>query len=200
MVMMAGSESPATATQPRDRAGSVWVYRLVVLAIATVAVALIVFQQLHRTPWGLPGHRGLFWLSTLIAVRWCIDRPGVALRVAAVSSCALLITDATLGTHVLSYLAAGLLVDRAADTMTVRRHPWVMLLLAPLILLVNLLSPFLRNLGLTDPFAVVGGMWFYIKGHLLWGTAAGFVGMGIGVPGRRLLRRIEPSPPPAAPR
>ena len=51
-----------------------------------VAVGGIIVQQLIHTPWGLPGHRGLFWLAPLIAARWAIDRPSTALGIAAASS------------------------------------------------------------------------------------------------------------------
>ena len=55
----------------------------VVAAIVTVAVGGIILQQIVHTPWGLPGHRGLFWLAPLIAARWAIDRPSTALGIAA---------------------------------------------------------------------------------------------------------------------
>lgn len=58
----------------------------------SVAVAGIVVQQLVHTPWGLPGHRGLFWLSTLIAARWTINRPGTALGIGTASSAGILVS------------------------------------------------------------------------------------------------------------
>ena len=60
--------------------------------IVSVAVAGIVVQQLVHTPWGLPGHRGLFWLSTLIAARWTINRPGTALGIGTASSAGILVS------------------------------------------------------------------------------------------------------------
>lgn len=160
-----------------------------------MAISGITVQQLYHTPWGLPGHRGLFWLTILIASRWCLDRPATALRIAAASSCVILMADPAMGSHVLPYLAAGFLVDRAASTRFIAQHPWVMLVLAPVIHLVGLLSPFLHNLAFQSFGAVLGGMWFYIQGHLIWGVLAGFAGMGLGVPGRRLLRRLDRSDP-----
>ena len=83
-------------------------------AVAMAAVAVIVWQQLVRTPWGLPGHRGVFWFSTLIASRWIIDRPGTAIRIAATSSCLILVIDPAVGVQVVPYLIVALLVDRVA--------------------------------------------------------------------------------------
>lgn len=163
----------------------------VVGVIVALAVVGIVLQQLVHTPWGLPGHRGLFWLSTLIAARWAIDRPGTALGIATASSAGILVLDPTMGVHVAPYLIAGFLVDLAASVKFVRRHPWTMIPLAPIILLVNLVNPFLHNLALSPLTATISGMGFYIQGHLLWGIAAGIVGMGAGVFGRSRLRRLR---------
>lgn len=170
-----------------------WAVALATATIYAAAVAAIAAQQLYRTPWGLPGHRGIFWLSVLIATRWCLDRPGAALRVAAAGSCVILLADPTLGTHVLPYLAAALVVDRLAEVSLVRRHPWVMVPLAPVIHLVGVLSPFLHHLAGAGLGTTLGAMWFFIRGHLLWGAAAGVVGMGLGLSGRRLVRTLPPT-------
>jgi len=162
-------------------------------AVATAAVAVIVWQQLVHTPWGLPGHRGVFWFSTLIASRWIIDRPGTAIRIAATSSCLILVIDPAAGGQVVPYLVVALLVDRVAAAQAVRRFPWLLLPLAPLIYLAGVLSPFVHHLAVSPLGTVLPGMWFYIQGHLLWGAAAGVVGLGAGIPGRRLMRRIDPS-------
>jgi hypothetical protein len=88
---------------------------------------------------------------------------------------------------------AALLVDRAAATQAIRRFPWLLLPLAPLIYLVGVLSPFVHNLGISPLGTVLSGMWFYIQGHLLWGAAAGVAGLGVGISGRKLMRRLDPS-------
>ncbi|MBV8710258.1 MAG: hypothetical protein JOY56_00670 [Solirubrobacterales bacterium] len=163
----------------------------VVAAIVTVAVGGIILQQIVHTPWGLPGHRGLFWLAPLIAARWAIDRPSTALGIAAASSTGILLIDSSMGVHVASLLIAGFLVDLAASAAFIRRHPWIMLPLAPLILLVNLMNPFVHNLAQSPLSAVISGMWFYVQGHLLWGIAAGIVGMGAGVLGKSGLGRLH---------
>jgi hypothetical protein len=165
-------------------------------AVAGAAVAVIVWQQLVHTPWGLPGHRGVFWFSALIASRWIIDRPGTAIRVAAASSSLILVADPAVGEQVVPYLVVALLVDRVAATQAIRRFPWLLLPLAPLIYLAGVLSPFLHHLGISPLGTVLSGMWFYIQGHLLWGAAAGVVGLGAGIPGRRLMRRIDPAGAP----
>ncbi len=163
----------------------------VVAAIVTVAVGGIILQQIVHTPWGLPGHRGLFWLAPLIAARWAIDRPSTALGIAAASSTGILLIDSSMGVHVASLLIAGFLVDLAASAAFIRRHPWIMLPLAPLILLVNLMNPFVHNLAQSPLSAVISGMWFYVQGHLLWGIAAGIVGMGAGVLSKSGLGRLH---------
>ena len=175
---------------PRPLAGPT-----VVAVIVSLAVAGIILQQLVHTPWGLPGHRGVFWLSTLIAARWAIDRPGTALGIATASSAGILFFDPTMGIHVAPYLIAGLLVDLAATSTFIRRHPWTMIGLAPVILLVNLINPFLHNLALSSLPTVLSGMGFYIQGHLLWGTAAGIVGISAGTFGKSKLRQLHYSHP-----
>jgi hypothetical protein len=161
--------------------------------VAGAAVAVIVWQQLVHTPWGLPGHRGIFWFSTLIASRWIIDRPGTATRIAAASSCLILVVDPAVGGQVVPYLIVALLVDLAAATQAIRRFPWLLLPLAPLIYVVGALSPFVHQLSISPLSTVLPGMWFYVQGHLLWGAAAGVVGLGVGISGRRLVRRIDAS-------
>jgi hypothetical protein len=162
-----------------------------VAVVVSVAVGGIILQQLVHTPWGLPGHRGLFWLAPLIAARWAIDRPSTALGIAAASSTGILLIDPSMGVHVASLLLAGFLVDLAASASVIRRHPWIMLPLAPMILLVNLMNPFVHNLALAPLSVVLTGMWFYVQGHLLWGAAAGIAGMGAGVLGRHGLNRLH---------
>ena len=169
----------------------------VITVIVSLAVAGIIFQQLVHTPWGLPGHRAVFWLSTLIAARWAIDRPGTALGIAAASSAGIVFFDPTMGIHVAPYLIAGLLVDLAATATFIRRHPWTMIGLAPVIALVNLINPFLHNLALSALPTVISGMGFYLQGHLLWGTAAGIVGIGAGTFGKSKLRQLRYSTPQA---
>ncbi|MFZ0118963.1 MAG: hypothetical protein WAN20_10150 [Pseudonocardiaceae bacterium] len=162
-----------------------------VAVLVSVAVGGIILQQIVHTPWGLPGHRGLFWLAPLIAARWAIDRPSTALGIAAASSTGILLIDPSMGVHVASLLLAGFLVDLAASASVIRRHPWIMLPLAPMILLVNLMNPFVHNLALAPLSVVLTGMWFYVQGHLLWGAAAGIAGMGAGVLGRHGLNRLH---------
>lgn len=180
-------------TSPRVRSRAELIHLAVTGAVAASAVAVIVGQQLVHTPWGLPGHRGLFWLSALIASRWIIDRPGAAIRIAATSSCLILVIAPATGARVVPYLVAALLVDRAGATQAIHRHPWLLLPLAPLIHLAGVLSPFVHELGISPLGTVLPGMWFYIQGHLLWGAAAGVAGLAVGVPGRKLMRRIDPS-------
>ena len=191
-----GSFDPTAAggtTSRRVRTRAELIHLAVTVAVAAAAVSVIVWQQLEHTPWGLPGHRGVFWLSALIAGRWIIDRPGTAIRIAVASSSLILVIAPVTGTQVVPYLVAALLVDWAAATQAIRRHPWLLLPLAPLILLVGVLSPFVRNLAISPLGTVLNAMWFYTQGHLLWGAAAGVAGLAVGISGRKLTRRIDPS-------
>ena len=167
----------------------------VVAVIVSVSVAGIILQQLVHTPWGLPGHRVLFWLTPLIAARWAIDRPGTALGIATASSAGVLLFDPTMGLYVVPYLIAGFLVDLAASVPFIHRHPWIMIPLAPLMVLVNLINPFVHNLATSSLTTVISGMWFYVQGHLLWGLAAGVVGISAGMFGQPKLRQLRSSDP-----
>ncbi|MGH3669844.1 MAG: hypothetical protein ACRDSH_04310, partial [Pseudonocardiaceae bacterium] len=55
--------TPTPGSAPRPILGPA-----IITVIVALAVAGIIWQQIVHTPWGLPGHRGVFWLSTLIAV------------------------------------------------------------------------------------------------------------------------------------
>ena len=167
----------------------------VVAVIVSVSVAGIILQQLVHTPWGLPGHRVLFWLTPLIAARWAIDRPGTALGIATASSAGVLLFDPTMGLYVVPYLIAGFLVDLTASVPFIHRHPWIMIPLAPLMVLVNLINPFVHNLATASLTTVISGMWFYLQGHLLWGLAAGVVGISAGLFGQPKLRQLRSSEP-----
>jgi hypothetical protein len=111
--------------------------------------------------------------------------------VAAASSGLILLVNPADGAQVVPYLLAALLVDVAAGTRAIRRYPWLLLPLAPLIHLVAVLSPLVHNLGFGPLGTVLAGMWPYIQGHLLWGAAAGAVGLGLGASGRRLMRHLD---------
>lgn len=154
-----------------------------------LAVAAIVLQQLIHTPWGLPGHRGIFWLSTLIAVRWAVDRPGVATGVALASSGVIVLAAPVLGFHTLPYLVAAVLLDALAAAPVVRRHRWLVVAAAPVIHLAGVFSPLVRSLAVSPPVDALAGMGPFLQGHLAWGLAAGVVGTAVGVLGRPLLHR-----------
>jgi hypothetical protein len=165
----------------------------VIMMIVSGSIAGIMLQQLVHTPWGLPGHRVLFWLTPLIAARWAIDRSGTALGIATASSAGILLFDPAMGLYVAPYLVAGFLVDLAASAPVIRRHPWVMIPLAPVMVMANLINPFLHNLAMSSLPTVISGMWFYVQGHLLWGLAAGIVGISAGMFGQLKLRQLRSS-------
>jgi len=165
----------------------------VITMIVSGSIAGIMLQQLVHTPWGLPGHRVLFWLTPLIAARWAIDRPGTALGIATASSAGILLFDPAMGLYVAPYLVAGFLVDLAASAPFIRRHPWVMIPLAPVMVMANLINPFMHNLATSSLPTAISGMWFFVQGHLLWGLAAGIVGISAGMYGQPKLRQLRSS-------
>ncbi|GAB3300435.1 hypothetical protein GCM10027298_14390 [Epidermidibacterium keratini] len=185
---------PATIA---DRAPSVrarrtpTIYPLGAVVIVLTAIALIVAGQLIRTPWGLPGHRTLFWLAPMITARLAIDRANVGTGVAAASSAIILTANPMWGLQILPYLIAGVVLDRLVPSTAVRRAPWLLVLAAPLIASVNLIAPLARNLQTAPLETVVSSMWFYVQGHLLWGLAAGVLGTALGLAGQRGLARLS---------
>ena len=188
-----GSFAPAAAGQAASPAARTRASLAVDGVVAAAAVAAITWQQLGHTPWGLPGHRAVFWLSALIASRLVIDRPGAAIRIAATSSCLILVAAPATGAQVVPYLLAALVLDRVTATQAIRRHPWLIIPLAPLIGLVGVLSPFVHGLVLSPLGTVLPGMWFYTQGYLLWGAAAGAAGFAAGLSGRKLTGRAGPA-------
>nr|WP_232080162.1 hypothetical protein [Mycobacterium branderi] len=105
------------------------------VALPVLAVAAIVAYADVRTPLGLPGHRGLVWLSMLVAVALATRRPETVIAVGAAA------TTATLALHVAAgpwgaarYLAAAVLLYAVAA----RRRPCLVVLAAAPIHLVAL--------------------------------------------------------------
>jgi hypothetical protein len=135
----AGSASrvPSTVTQPGD---GMLLAREV--AFPVLAVAVIVAYADIRIPLGLPGHRGVVWLTLLVAVALVTHRRETVIAVGAAS------TIATLTLHAVAspwgnarYLAAAVLLYATATVPAVRRRRWLIVLAAAPIHLVALAGP-----------------------------------------------------------
>lgn len=139
------------------------------VAFPALAVVAIVAYADIRIPMGLPGHRGLVWLSLLVAVVLATHRRATVLAVGAAS------TLATFAIHFpggagggVRYLAAAILLYAVAAAPIVRRWRWLVALTAAPIHLVALADSGAALFG-----AVTGEKaWF----HLGFGLAAGLLG------------------------
>lgn len=153
-----GRESPA------------WMFAREVVLPALAVVAIVAYGDV-RIPMGLPGHRGLVWLSLLVAVALATHRRATVVAVGAAS------TVATVAMHFpgaggsVRYVAAAILLYAVAATPAARTRRWLVALAAAPIHLV----------ALADSGAVLAGAWMVEKAlfHLGFGLAAGLLGWAI---------------------
>lgn len=143
------------------------------LALPVVAVAALAVESELRIPVGLPGHRGLLWLSVLVAVALIARPRGTATAVGTASS----LVAIGLGvdpTMALRYAAAAVLLDAALSAPVVRRHPILLAVVAAPVHLVALATPVLHGTGL----ATLGDPGIANKAllHLGFGLLAGLIG------------------------
>lgn len=134
------------------------------VALPVLAVAAIVAYADVRTPLGLPGHRGLVWLTMLVAVALVTRRRETVIAVGAAA------TTATLALHVAAgpwgaarYLVAAVLLSAVAAGA--RRRPWLLVLAAAPIHLVALAG----SVASAERAAF----------HLVFGLMAGLLGWAI---------------------
>ena len=112
-----------------------------------VAVLAILVQAQFHSPIGIPGHRGLVWLTLLVAV--------------------LLFTSSPPAT-------AAVILAAIASAGWVRHRPWVVAVLAAPVHLVALVMPLHRMLTAGAPMH--SGMNSVIMLYLVFGLAAGLAG------------------------
>ncbi|MBN9101929.1 MAG: hypothetical protein J0I49_28095 [Pseudonocardia sp.] len=141
------------------------------LALPVVAVAALAVESELRIPVGLPGHRGLLWLSVLVAVALIARPRGTATAVGAASSL-VAIGLGTDPTTALRYAAAAVLLDAALSVPAVRRHPVLLALVAAPVHLVALATTVLHGTGV----ATLGDKALF---HLGFGLVAGSTGWGL---------------------
>lgn len=169
-----------TVLQSTNRAVQGWLLaREVVFPV--LAVAVIVGCADIRIPLGLPGHRGLVWLTLLAAVALTTRRRDTVLAVGASS------TAATLALHLAPspvdsarYLAAAVLLYAVAAMPVVRARRWLLVIAAAPIHLVALAGSVAALLGGGHLFAMASvGMTEKALFHLGFGLAAGLLGWAI---------------------
>ncbi|MCH6169649.1 hypothetical protein [Pseudonocardia alaniniphila] len=145
------------------------------LALPLVAVAGIVAVTDLRIPVGLPGHRGLIWLTLLVAVALSVRRPGVVTAVGAASTVLTFALGSAVGDP--RYLAAAILLDATLAVPIVRRHPVLLGLAASPIHLVALVAPLLGAVGAGGALVGLGsGLATKAGFHLAFGLVAGLLG------------------------
>jgi len=159
-------------------------------ALPVVSVVLIVAYADIRIPMRLPGHRGLVWLTLLVAVVLLAHRRATVVAVGAAA------TIATLAIHLptdtassMRYLTASILLYSVAVAPVARRRPWLVVLAAAPIHLVGLVGAVAASLGrgYLSAFAAPGlaekALW-----HLGFGLVAGLLGWVIASAGTDSLR------------
>lgn len=155
-----------TVLQSTDRMERYW-YRVREVGFPVLAVAVIVLSADIRMPIGLPGHRGVVWLTMLVAVALATRTRETVIAVGAAS------TTVTLLLHPhpwdsARYLLAALLLYAVGATGLVRARPWLLALAAAPIHLVALAGP----VGLLT----ATGFGMKVACHLGFGLAAGLLG------------------------
>jgi hypothetical protein len=146
---------------------------------------VIVASSDIRIPMGLPGHRGLVWLTLLVAVALATQRRLTVVAVGAASTIATFMIHLPTGAGPaaagsLRYLAAAILLYAVAASAVVRRQRWLIVLAAAPIHLVALADSIAVLLGRGYPFALASpGMADKALFHLGFGLAAGLLGWAI---------------------
>lgn len=148
-----------------------------------LAVAAIVASTDVRIPLGLPGHRGLIWLTLLVAVALVTVRRETVLAVGAAS------TVAALPMHGWSdplwssrYVAAAALLYAVASLPTVRARRWLLAIAAAPIHLVALASSvFSLHTGGHMSTWVSSGLLEKAGWHVVFGFAAGMLAWAVAL-------------------
>lgn len=138
------------------------------------ATVVIVLAADVRMPLGLPGHRGLVWLTMLVAVALTARRPQTVLAVGAASTAATLLLQSGPGPWASArYLGAAALLCLLTSRVHVRR--WLVALAAAPIHLVALVIPIATTLIGGHQLAMVG-LGDKVMFHLGFGLIAGLLG------------------------
>lgn len=154
--------------------------------LALLAVAAMVAAQAWSGPLHLPGHRGLIWLTALVAMALAGDGRGWATGVA-LGSGALVLAGGLASSPLIgvSYVLAGLALDglvraapRVCDSLP------AVAVAAALVHLVDLIGPVAAG-GRHAGAGPGGGPLALLAGHVLFGLAAGALGFSLARRGAR---------------
>lgn len=145
-----------------------------------LAFAVIVASADIRIPMGLPGHRGLVWLTLLVTVALVTRTRETVVAVGAASTMATLILDVAHGAGGLAgsarYLAAAVMLYAVAATPIARRRRWLIAFAAAPIHLVALAGSVAALISGGYMLALVSvGMTEKVLFHLGFGLAAGLL-------------------------
>ncbi|OMB91098.1 hypothetical protein [Mycobacterium colombiense] len=158
------------------------------VAFPLVAVAIIVASTDIRIPLGLPGHRGLIWLTMLVAVVLVTARRETVLAVGVAASIAALpmhgLSDPLWSSR---YVSAAALLYAVASLPVMRVRRWLLAVAAAPIHLVALASSgFSWHSGAVMSAWTSNGMLERAGWHLVFGFVAGLlawvVALGLGRP------------------
>ncbi|OHV06555.1 hypothetical protein [Mycobacterium talmoniae] len=169
-----------TVLQSTNPAVTRWAREVV---FPVLAVAVIVAYADLRIPMGLPGHRGLIWLTLLVAVALTTRRRETVLAVGAAATAATLLLQLAPGpADSARYLGAALLLYAVAAAPVVRRRRWLLALAAAPIHLVALAGSVAALLGGGQLLALASvGMTDRVLFHLGFGLVAGLLGWAIAL-------------------
>ena len=153
------------------------------VAFPLVAVAIIVTSADIRIPLGLPGHRGLIWLTMLVAVALVTARRATVLAAGATSSIAVLPIHGTSDPLWSSrYVAAAALLYAVGFLSVVRTRRWLLAVAAAPIHLVALASSvFSWHTAATVSAWASNGMLERAGWHLGFGFVAGLLAWAVAV-------------------
>ena len=149
--------------------------------VAAAAAAVVVAADV-RIPLHLPGHRGLLWLTALVAAALIARRPGPATAAGVLAGGTVAVVGIGNGGALgaVPYVLAALLLDGALAAGVIRRRPVLLVVLAAPIHLVALVVPIARSarvgVGLSGSLP---GLAPVALSHLAFGLAAGVIGGGV---------------------
>ncbi|WP_414688972.1 hypothetical protein [Mycobacterium sp.] len=148
-----------------------------------LATGLIVTYADVRVPLGLPGHRGLIWLTLLVAVALVTHRAQTVVAVGAACTIAtVMVGGATNPWTDSRYLAAAILLYAVTEVATRRGRRWLIAPAAAPIHLVALAAPVVALIERGRLSAVVStGMVEKMVYHLVFGLIAGLLAWALAL-------------------
>lgn len=150
------------------------------IAFAVVAVAVIVAYSDIRIPLRLPGHRGLVWLTLLVAVALVTRRRETVIAVGAASTLATLTLHGAGLWGSARYVVAAVLLYGVTAAPWVRRRRWSLALAAAPIHLVAQAGSVFTLLGRQSVSALASvGIAERMGLHLIFGLIAGLLALAI---------------------